>query len=277
MVSNAARLIPAASIESPPRYLKGVTGNVPVAAEKASSTLPEIGNDYNVGLVISRASFQPRLPLAHFIRRSQVRVPVTAPDLQAAKLVNQKEVNHTGNRVGAIHSRGPILQYVDVIDHREGKEVNVHTLACPRDAQRTVGDAFAIDQNQSLFGQEAAQVELDRTVTTIGDVQVNGATRLLRQERLQVGRVADAQFFDVCRTIRIYRIRARLFSAWNVGASDDNSLNFGNLTECDRGQEQMHCRYAPSGVPDQWSLDDKPLSLIVCGLANFRTKNKGSS
>src|SRR6266481_2032163 len=39
----------------------------------------------------------------------------------------------------------------------------------------------------------------------------------------------------------------------------------------------MHCRYAPSGVPDQWSLDDKLLSLIVRGLANFRTNNKSSS
>jgi len=39
----------------------------------------------------------------------------------------------------------------------------------------------------------------------------------------------------------------------------------------------MHCRYAPSGVPDQWLLDYKVLSLIVRGLANFRTNNKSSS
>ena len=208
--------------------MKRVTGNVPVAAEKASSTLPEIGNDHNVGLVISRASFQPRLPLAHFIRRSQVRVPVTAPDLQAAKLVDQKEVDHAGHRIGAVHSRGPILQDVDVINHHEGKEVNVHTLAGPGDAQRTVGDAFAIDQNQSLFGQETAQVELDRTVTTISDVQVNGATRLLRQKRLQVGRVANAQLLEVCRPIRIHRIWAGFLCGGNVRTSDDHSFDFRN-------------------------------------------------
>ncbi|HEY6155403.1 MAG TPA: hypothetical protein VIW07_16800 [Candidatus Udaeobacter sp.] len=51
-------------------------------------------------------------------------------------------------------------------------------------------------------------------------------------------------------SIRIHRIRARLFSARNVGPNDDNSLNLGNLTECDRRREQVHCRYAPSGVPD---------------------------
>src|SRR6266536_3693289 len=169
--SNAARFTHAAVVESPKAGEIRVGRNVPVATEKASSTLPEIGNDHNVGLVITGAGFEPCFPLAHVVGRSQICVPVTTPDLQAAKFVDQKEVDHAGNRVGAIHSRGAILQDVDVIDHREGKEVNVHTLAGPGDAQRTVGDAFAIDQNQSLFGQQAAQVELDRTVTTIGDVQ----------------------------------------------------------------------------------------------------------
>src|SRR5947207_1406663 len=77
--SNAARFSRGATIESPPRCLKGVTGNVPVAAEKASSTFPEIGNDHNVGLTITRAGFEPRLPLTHIVGRSQVCVSVAAP------------------------------------------------------------------------------------------------------------------------------------------------------------------------------------------------------
>src|SRR5206468_2945763 len=129
-----ARLIVDARIEPTPRYGKSVTGKIPVTAKDAAGTLPEIGNDHNVGLVITRAGFQPRLPFAHIIGRSQVRVPITAPDLQAAKLVYQKEVDHTCHRIGAIHSRRAILQDVDVIDHREGKEVNVRTLAGPGDA-----------------------------------------------------------------------------------------------------------------------------------------------
>src|SRR6266487_4963243 len=92
--SNAARSTRGASIEPTPGCLKGVTGNVPVAAEKASSTLPEIGNDHNVGLTITRAGFQPRLPLAHIVGRSQICVPVTAPDFQATEFVYQEEVDH---------------------------------------------------------------------------------------------------------------------------------------------------------------------------------------
>ena len=80
--SNVAGKSPAAIVEPTPGYLKRVTGKVPVAAEEATGALPEIGNDHNVGLVISGAGFHPCLPLAHVVGRSQVCVPVTAPDLQ---------------------------------------------------------------------------------------------------------------------------------------------------------------------------------------------------
>src|SRR5207249_8531076 len=130
---DAAGEIPAAVIESPKRYLKRVTGDVPVAAEDAAGTLPEIGNHHNVGLVISRAGFQPCLPLAHIVGGSQVCVPVTPPNLQPTELVYQKEVDHAGDRVRAINSRGAIFQDVDVINHHEGKKVNVHTSAEPGD------------------------------------------------------------------------------------------------------------------------------------------------
>src|SRR6266576_5104551 len=84
---NCAREIPAATIEPTPRYLKGVTGDVPVTAVNAAGALPEIGYDHNICLVIARARFNPSLPLAHFIGCSQICVPVTAPDFQPPKLV----------------------------------------------------------------------------------------------------------------------------------------------------------------------------------------------
>src|SRR6266508_5567192 len=132
--SNAARFSRAASIDPTPGYLKGITGEIPVTAEKAAGTLPEIGNEHNVGLIISRAGFQPRLPLAHIVGRSQICVPVTSPYLQPTELVYQKEVDHAGDRVGSIHIRRAILQDVDVINHHEGKEVDIHSLASPGDA-----------------------------------------------------------------------------------------------------------------------------------------------
>jgi len=56
-----------------------------------------------------------------------------------------------------------------------------------------------------------------------------------------------------------------------------NTLRFGNgssfLSKCDRGQEQTHCRYAPSGIPDEWSLGNKLLSRNVCRLPNGGINN----
>src|SRR6266508_1146398 len=183
--SNAARFTHDAVVESPKAGEIRVGRNVPVAAEKASSTLPEIGNDHNVGLVITGAGFEPCFPLAHVVGRSQICVPVTTPDLQAAKFVDQKEVDHAGNRVGPIYSRGAILQ-----------EVNVHTSAEPDSGQRTKGDTFSVNEHQGFLAQQAAQVELDSTVTTIADVEVDGSARLLRQKSCQFRCIADAQFFE---------------------------------------------------------------------------------
>src|SRR5437762_13604220 len=73
--SNAARSTRGASIGPSKGCLKGVTGNVPVAAEATAGTLPEIGNDHNVGLSITGAGVQPSFPLAHGGGRSQLFAP----------------------------------------------------------------------------------------------------------------------------------------------------------------------------------------------------------
>src|SRR5262249_26084391 len=85
---NCAREIPAALIEATPGNLKGVTGDIPVAAENAAGTFPKIGNNHNIHLVISCARFDPRLPLAHLVGCSEVGVPVTAADLKSAEFVD---------------------------------------------------------------------------------------------------------------------------------------------------------------------------------------------
>src|SRR6266404_4970289 len=112
--------------------------------------------------------------------------------LDAPKFVFQKEVDHAGNRVGAIHSRRAILQDVDVIDHREGNEVNVHAAAEPDGVQRTKGDTFSVNEHQGFFGQQAAQVELNGAVPASAGVQVLGSARLLWQKSCQVRCIADA-------------------------------------------------------------------------------------
>src|SRR4029077_7987161 len=145
----------------------------------------EIGNHHNFCLIISSAGFDPSLPLAHVVRRTQIRVAVTAPDLQPTELVDQKEVNHAGDRVGAIHGRSAILQDVDVINHRKRNQVNVHASAEPDGEQRTKSDAFSVDEHEGFFGQQATQVELNSAVAQksthalIACVQVRRSAGLL--------------------------------------------------------------------------------------------------
>src|SRR5207249_3586260 len=126
--SDVPRFIPATSLESAKRNKESVGRKIAVAAKEAASALPEIGNHYDVSLVISSTSFQPCFPLAHVVGCSQVCVPVRPSNLQATELVDQEEVDHARDRVGTIHSGGAILQDTDVIDHREGNEVNVLAL-----------------------------------------------------------------------------------------------------------------------------------------------------
>src|SRR4029077_8695286 len=129
MSSDVPGCILAASVESAKRFKEGAGRKVAVAAKDTTSAFPEIGNHYEVSLVISSTGFQPCFPLAHVVGRSQVCVPVRPSNFQATELVDQKEVDYARDRVGAVYRRGSIFQDVDVIDHREGNEVNVPALA----------------------------------------------------------------------------------------------------------------------------------------------------
>src|SRR5438128_9904878 len=146
-IYDAVRFFRATSVASAKGYVKRICRQIPVAAKETASALPEIRNHYNVSLVISRAGFQPRLPFTHIVGGSEVRIPVAAPDLQAAEFVDQKEVNHAGNRIRAVHGRGAILQNIDVIDHRQRKQVDVHAAAEPDGVQRTKSDTFSINEH----------------------------------------------------------------------------------------------------------------------------------
>src|SRR5262249_26972846 len=78
--------IRSAKINCSPRNQERVTRNVAVATVK-SGTIVEIGNNNDIGFVISRAGFYPTLPLTHVVGRSQVCVSVASTDLKATELV----------------------------------------------------------------------------------------------------------------------------------------------------------------------------------------------
>src|SRR6266436_6598472 len=102
--SKVTREVSAASNDSSKPVEIPVARKIAVSAEKTACALPEIGNDHDICFVVSGAGFDPCLPVAHVIGRSEIGVPVSAPNLKAAEFVNQKEVDHACDRVGTIHS-----------------------------------------------------------------------------------------------------------------------------------------------------------------------------
>ncbi len=63
----------------------------------------------------------------------------------------------------------------------------------------------------------------DKTdIVVIADVHVDGSARLLWQKSCQVRYIANPQFFEVRRTVRIHWIGARLFRCRNVRTGDNN-------------------------------------------------------
>src|SRR5204862_5301007 len=223
---NGAGEIRAATFKTAPENrLPRIAADITVAGKYTAKTLPEIGNDHDIGLVIAGAGFQPCLPFAHLIGRSHVCVPVGAINLQPTEFVEQKEVDHTGYGVRTVHSRRAVLQNVDMIDQREGTQVNVRIRETPCAAQRRKSNTFPIYQHQRFLGQYTAQVKLDSAVTTVTDVRVDSPARLLRYKSLQVLRVTDTQPLDVLRTIGVHRVRAGLFRCRNVRTGHDHPLD----------------------------------------------------
>src|SRR5204863_8572308 len=125
---NLTGFIAAAPITAAKRYRIPVTSKIAVTAENGASIV-SIGNDQDVGFVISRACFQPCLCFSRIIGSSHVSVPPRASDLEAAEFVDQDDVEHARNRVGSINSRSAILQNFDAVDRREWNQVDVHANA----------------------------------------------------------------------------------------------------------------------------------------------------
>src|SRR6266566_454674 len=185
--ADDARKIHTAIIKSAQRKLVRVTGNVAVTPINGGAIVG-IGNDHDIGLVVRRPSNHPRLELACVIGRAQVCIANTASNLHTAEFVFQEDVEHPSHGIAAINGRRPILQDVDVINLWEGNEIDVHTRdagrgTCTNPATATnYRSALSIDENESFFGQQPAQIGYDAAIpaTDAIGVLVNSRAHLLR-------------------------------------------------------------------------------------------------
>src|SRR6266480_1883248 len=198
--SNVPRKISAAIIKSSECERVRVTGEETVARIDGG-TIVEIGNDHDISLVISHAGFEPALQLARVVGRTHVRVAHAPSNLKTTELVYQKDVDHAGHRIGAVNGRGAVLQDVDVVDHWEGNQINVHAGGTGAGSKSTTtpdyGSALSIDENQSFLGEQTAQVRYNAAVprarpVSVGNVLIDARAHLLGQLGHQVGGIADA-------------------------------------------------------------------------------------
>src|SRR5437763_603570 len=122
--ADDAGKIATAKIKSAPRKLVRVTGNVAVTTIDGGPIVG-IGNDHNIGLVISRAGNHPSLELSRVIGGTQVGIANTASNLHITEFVFQEDVEHTGHPIPAVNGGGATLQDVHTSMHWESIDINI--------------------------------------------------------------------------------------------------------------------------------------------------------
>ena len=80
----------------------------------------------NVGLVVTSASKEVCSLFTLIVRGAEIGVAIAGVNFEAAKLVDQPDVNHTTDRVTAVNGGSAVLQNVDVINQPKWKQVEVH-------------------------------------------------------------------------------------------------------------------------------------------------------
>src|SRR3546814_5178876 len=100
---------------------------------------------------------------------AKLGVAVAEIDCQSVGLLFQDDVDHAGNRIGAIDGRGAAGKHFDAIHHAQRNAGNVGGADPAIHRQGEVGQAAAMDQHQGVVRAQAAQVDLLRTGGEVRD------------------------------------------------------------------------------------------------------------
>ena len=86
------------------------------------------------------------------VGRAEIGVAVAAVDLHPAKLVNQIDVENTGDRIGAVNRGGAVLQQLGVIDEADRNRVKIDGVSGKADRRET----SPILKDKGLFWKNAS-------------------------------------------------------------------------------------------------------------------------
>ena len=133
----------------------GGAGEGPVAIENRV-LLDVVRRDDEVRLVVAEAH-QSAVPLV--VNIALFREAVADGKLEAVKVLVEQDVDHTADGVRAVDGRRAVLEHLDALDQRGGKQVHVRELPAPGRLGGGVGEAAAVEQHerrQIVNGDERA-------------------------------------------------------------------------------------------------------------------------
>src|SRR5438105_4047409 len=102
-----------------------VGGNIAVATVDGGSVV-HLGVHDNIGLVITRASKQLSQLISLIVGCAQIGVAIAGINFEAAKLVNQPDINYASDCVTPVNGRSAVFENVDVINQPKRKQVEVN-------------------------------------------------------------------------------------------------------------------------------------------------------
>src|SRR5436190_5105103 len=204
-----------------------VRGNVAVAAVDRGAIIRFSVNN-NVGLVVTSAGEEVCPLFTLIIGGAEIGVAIAGVNFEAAKLVNQPDINYASDCVTAINRGSAVLQNVDVINQPNGKYVEVECTTEKRiEADIKPGktvrrETTSILQHEGFFGSKTAQVDL-RLATADGvyifiDRRSSSHGQLLNK----VSGTAHAESFDVGLAIGIDGLWPNFFRGSDVCAGHNN-------------------------------------------------------
>src|SRR5439155_22579346 len=103
---------------------------------------------------------------ARVIGKAEVGVAIAGVELEATELVDQPDVEHTGDRVRSVNGGSAILQDIDVVDQPERNRVEVDRITGKANRRQTT----SVLQDQSFLSENTAQVNFHAAVTAVDDV-----------------------------------------------------------------------------------------------------------
>ena len=87
---------------------------------------------------------------------------MAGPRIETIDIIGENCVEYTGNRVGTINGRGPVIQHFDARNTRDRKRVDVNRGDRSRQfclGRRVIDDAAAIEQDKRTAGADRTQVD----------------------------------------------------------------------------------------------------------------------